>query len=116
MPRGARQRSNSRVYHIMFRGNELRDIFIDDEDRNKFLSTFKEKSECENFSVYAYCLMDNNVHFLLSGENEKLRKLVKRINTSYVYYFNKKYERIGICFMTGLKAKLLKQMPICLKP
>ena len=63
----------------MFRGYELRDIFIDDEDRNKFLSTFKEKSECENFPVYAYCLM-------------------------------------GICFMTGLKANLLKQMPICLKP
>ncbi len=63
----------------MFRSNELRDIFIDDEDRNKFLSTFKEKSECENFSVYTYYLMDNYVHYLLSGEHEKLGKLVKRI-------------------------------------
>ncbi|MCB8814625.1 transposase [Desulfosporosinus shakirovi] len=108
MPRSARQRSNSRIYHIMFRGNELRDIFIDDEDRNKFLSTFKEKSECEDFSVYAYCLMDNHVHFLLSGEHEKLGKLVKRINTSYVYYFNKKYERIGHLFHDRFKSQAVE--------
>jgi len=32
MPRIARKESKSGVYHIMFRGNELRDIFLDDED------------------------------------------------------------------------------------
>ena len=35
MPRVARKRSKSGVYHIMFRGNELRDIFIDIVEHNK---------------------------------------------------------------------------------
>jgi len=51
MPRSARQRSNSRVYHIMFRGNELRDIFIDDEDRNKFSPHLKKRCAGNNVPV-----------------------------------------------------------------
>ncbi len=34
VPRSARLKSKSGFYHIMFRGNELKDIFMDDEDRN----------------------------------------------------------------------------------
>ena len=53
MPRRARPISRSGVYHIMFRGNELRDIFIDDEDRCRSLETFCEKSNDEGISVYS---------------------------------------------------------------
>lgn len=105
MPRVARKRSQSGVYHIMFRGNELKDVFIDDEDRSKFLNTLFEKSENENFSIYAFCLMNNHVHILLSGEHQLLGKLIKRINTSYVFFFNKKYDRKGHLFHDRYKSE-----------
>jgi putative transposase len=105
LPRTARTASKSGVYHIMFRGNELRDIFIDDEDKSRFLQTLSDKSKDENFIIYAYCLMDNHVHLLIAGEHERLGNLVKRINTSYVYYFNKKYGRIGHLFHDRYKSE-----------
>jgi len=108
MPRGARQVSRSGVYHIMFRGNERRDIFVNDEDRVRFIQLLAEKSMEEGFSVYAYCLMDNHVHILLSGTHEGLSRLVKRINTSYVYYFNKKYDRVGHLFHDRYKSEAVE--------
>ena len=115
VPRSARTISESNIYHIMFRGNELRDIFIDDEDRNKFLNTLLEKSKAENFSIYAYCLMDNHVHILLSGNHSNLGKLVKRINTSYVYYFNKKYDRLGHLFQDRYKSETVETIAYSLE-
>jgi REP element-mobilizing transposase RayT len=105
MPRIARRKSRSGVYHIMFRGNELREIFINDEDRIKFLQIFCEKVKDENFYIYAFCLMSNHVHILLLGEHEKLGRLVQRINSNYVYYFNKKYDRIGHLFHDRFKSE-----------
>ncbi len=105
MPRTARRMSKSRTYHVMFRGNELRDIFTDDEDRNRFLHLLNEKATEENFTIYAYCLMTNHVHILLAGEHEALGKLIKRVNTSFVYYFNKKHNRVGHLFHDRYKSQ-----------
>ncbi len=105
MPRTARRISRSGTYHVMFRGNELRDIFTDNEDRNRFLHLLEEKATEEEFTIYAYCLMPNHVHILLSGEHEALGKLIKRINTSFVYYFNKKYDRLGHLFHDRYKSQ-----------
>lgn len=105
MPRTARLISKSNTYHVMFRGNELRDIFMDDEDRNRFLHLLYEKAKDEDFTLYAYCLMSNHVHILLSGEHEALGRLVKRINTSFVYYFNKKHDRVGHLFHDRYKSQ-----------
>ena len=33
MPRQQRDRSNTGYYHIMIRGNERKDIFIDEQDK-----------------------------------------------------------------------------------
>jgi len=37
MPRQRRKISKTKVYHVMIRGNEKKNIFLDDEDRTKFL-------------------------------------------------------------------------------
>ena len=105
MPRTARVKSKTKIYHIMFRGNELRDIFLDVEDKKRLLHLLYEKATDEGFTIYAYCLMNNHVHILLTGEHESLGRLVKRINTSYVYYFNQKWDRVGHLFHDRYKSQ-----------
>lgn len=39
MPRQARKKSKSGIYHIMIRGINRQNIFEDDEDRRKFIET-----------------------------------------------------------------------------
>ncbi|MFZ5945649.1 MAG: transposase [Bacillota bacterium] len=105
MARIRRQISRTGFYHIMMRGNEKKDIFLDDEDRKKILWIISDKKKEEGFQLYAYCLMDNHVHLLLKTEN--ISKVMKRINTSYVYYFNKKYNRVGHLFQDRYKSETI---------
>ena len=42
MPRVAREKSNTGIYHVMQRGINHQIIFEDDEDYQKYLDTLKE--------------------------------------------------------------------------
>lgn len=53
------------LYHILSRGNEQRDIFLEDEDRDCFLDVLGEMSERFAVDVFAFVLMDNHYHILL---------------------------------------------------
>ena len=47
------------MYHVMNRGDQREDIFRDDEDRQRFLSTLGEACGKTEWQVHAYCLMRN---------------------------------------------------------
>ena len=64
-----------------------------------------EKASEEKSDIYAYCLMDNHVHLLLHEEGTDIARLMKRINVSFVYYFNKKYKRVGHLFQDRFKSE-----------
>gem|GEM_PF-1528208 len=60
MPRQIRVLSKTNIYHVMLRGNERKNIFIDDEDRLRFINILKIKAKESGFLLYGYCLMDNH--------------------------------------------------------
>lgn len=105
MPRQSRKLSKSNTYHMMMRGNERKNIFLDEEDRLKFIDILKEKKKDEGFYLYAYCLMDNHIHLLVKEGKDNISRIAKRINTSYAYYFNKKYKRVGHVFQDRYKSE-----------
>ena len=105
MPRHPRKMSKSNIYHVMMRGNGRRNIFEDDEDKLKFIDTIYEKNKKENYSLYAYCIMDNHVHLVIENKKEILSKIMKSINTTYANYYNRKYRRIGHVFQDRFKSE-----------
>jgi len=107
MPRQARIYSDTGIYHVMIRGNDKQKIFLEDEDRRRFISTLFEKALEENIDIYAYCLMNNHVHLLLHEEDCNIARLMKRINVSFAYYFNKKYKRVGHLFQDRFKSEIV---------
>ena len=64
MPRHARKKSESGIYHIMLRGINRQVIFEDEEDNLKFLETLKNYKAISEYKIFAYCLMSNHVHLL----------------------------------------------------
>ena len=92
----------------MIRGNERKNIFHDDEDKLRFIEIVHEKQQADRFFLHAFCLMDNHVHLMLSEGNEDLAKVMKRISVSYVYYFNKKYRRVGHLFQDRFKSEVVE--------
>jgi len=108
MPRQARKKSASGIYHIMLRGINRQDIFEDDEDRQKFMETLRQYKEKIGYELYGYCLMSNHVHLLLKEGKESFSVTMKRISSSYVYWYNWKYKRCGHLFQERYKSEVVE--------
>jgi len=108
LPRQARKKSASGIYHIMMRGINRQIIFEDDDDYSRFLQTLQNYKEKSGYEIYAYCLMGNHVHLLLKVGKEPLEQIMRRICGSYVYWYNSKYERIGNLFQDRFKSEVVE--------
>lgn len=105
MPRQARKRSESGIYHIILRGINKQVIFEEDEDYKRFIETIKKYKTVSGYTIYAYCLMSNHVHLLIKVGQEDLDLILKRIAVSYVYWYNWKYGRTGHLFQDRFKSE-----------
>jgi putative transposase len=107
MPRTARVKSPSGIYHIMIRSISDTPLFKNDTDKNKYLELIRKYQNIFLFRVYAYCLMTTHAHFIIDSAGADVSKFMKAINLSYAIYFNKKYNRHGHLFQDRFKSKLI---------
>ena len=105
MPRKAREKSKSGIYHIMLRGINQQQIFYEEEDYEKFLKILRETKEKRNFVLYSYCLMGNHIHLLLKEDQETVGETIKRLGLNFVYWYNVKYQRVGHLFQDRFKSE-----------
>ena len=108
LPRHARERSETGIYHVMLRGINRQSIFEDDEDKGRLFETLKRYKKVSNYEIYGYCFMDNHVHILLKESTEPISLMIKRISGSYVYWFNWKYERCGHLLQERYKSEVVE--------
>lgn len=119
MPRQPRTESGTGIFHVMMRGINHQNIFEDEEDNYQFINTLDrmrvryddEGNPCgSNCTYYAYCLMSNHFHLLIREREESVGETVKRIASSYVYYYNRKYGRDGHLFKERFKSEPVNDM------
>jgi REP element-mobilizing transposase RayT len=60
------------IYRITSRGNARQAIFIDDEDRGRFLDVVSMVVERFQWLCHAYCLMENHYHLLIETPHANL--------------------------------------------
>lgn len=116
-----REFAEDQYYHIYNRGVEKRIIFLDDQDYSVFIGLLKKYLIGEKMQIgvnrhafqtlqasvqlLAYCLMPNHFHLLLhQSEPDGVTKLMRRLSTGYVMYFNERYGRVGSLFQSTYKA------------
>ena len=63
-----------------------------------------------NYILYAYCLMSNHIHLLIREREDTIGMEIKRIVSSYVYYYNHKYSRDGHLFRERFKSEPVNDM------
>jgi putative transposase len=125
MPRRNIQIVNGEFYHLVKRGIEEREIFLDEEDRLRFVNSllvFNDKSPTlwnirsfwykripenltSNFSpklplleIHAFALMPNHFHLLVRQLiDEGIQTFMQKLG-GYSQYFNRKYKREGALF------------------
>jgi putative transposase len=105
MPRVARDRSKSGIYHIILRGANRQEIFHDDQDCVRFLETLDKYKKKGNMKLYGWCLMGNHIHLLLAEGSEDISLTMKRIGVSYAWYYNWKYKTTGHLFQDRYRSE-----------
>ena len=96
------------LYHLLSRGNESNDIFIDEKDRSSFLNTVGEMSERFNIDIFAYVLMDNHYHLLVRTRQANLKKAMQWFGTTYTQRFNWRHSRSGHLFQGRYKSIIIQ--------
>lgn len=105
MPRQARRKSKTGIYHVMLRGINQQQIFEESEDFEKFLHVLKDCKAISECQIYAYCLMGNHIHLLVHETKEPIEQIMKRVATRFVYWYNIKYQRVGHLFQDRFKSE-----------
>jgi len=95
-------------YHVTSRGDEQKDVFKNQRDREKFLAYLESATERYGAVVHAYCLMSNHYHLLLETPAGNLSQIMRHINGAYTTYFNIKRKRSGHLFQGRYKAILVE--------
>lgn len=104
MPRTARIDIPGLLHHVIARGIERRDIFMDDEDRHSFVERLSSLLEKTETSCYAWGLMSNHVHLLLRPTRVKLSTFMLRLLTGHAVTFNLRHDRSGHLFQNRYKS------------
>lgn len=91
------------LYHVLSRGNEQKDIFWDNQDRESFLNCLGEVSARFETDIFAYVLMDNHYHILLRTNRANLSKAMQWLGATYTRRFNNKHLRSGHLFQGRFK-------------
>ena len=63
------------LYHVTSRGDRRENIYLDDNDRNKWLKLFSHVCEQYNWRCHAYCLMSNHYHLMIETVKGNLSKV-----------------------------------------
>jgi REP element-mobilizing transposase RayT len=106
MARKPRIQYEGAFYHVIVRGNQRQDIFLDEADRHHYLERLhRYKNKC-GFILYAYVLMTNHVHLLIETPRDPISRIMQMINFTYTQYFNKRYGKVGHLFQGRYKSYL----------
>lgn len=92
------------LQHVMVRGIEKRDIFLDDKDRSAFLERLSHLLVKSGTDCFAWTLMSNHFHLLLRPNKTRLSTLMRRLLTGYAVVFNLRHNRTGHLFQNRYKS------------
>ncbi len=109
MSRPLRLEFEGALYHVLARGNDRRDVFRDDRDRERYLERLRHYRERFGFRILAYCLMSNYVHLVLEAGRTPLSRVMLGLQGSYTQWFNRRHRRSGHLFQGRYKAFLVEQ-------
>lgn len=97
------------IYHVTSRGNRREAIFVDDEDRQRFLVILAQTLDRFQAQVVAYCLMGNHYHLVLHTQQPNLSALMRRFNGMVTQSYNRRHGKVGHLFQGRFKAILVDQ-------
>lgn len=109
MPRTARIDYPGALHHLIARGINRQPIFLDSQDRDLLLDRLGNLLTKTRTPCYAWALMPNHLHLLLTTDSVPVSTLMQRLLTGHAGYFNRRHERHGHLFQNRFKSILCQE-------
>jgi REP element-mobilizing transposase RayT len=97
------------LYHVTSRGDRREAIYLDDADRQQWLTLFGQVCQRFNWICHAYCLMDNHFHIVVETIDGNLSAGMRQLNGVYTQWHNRAHGRVGHVFQGRFKAVLVQR-------
>lgn len=97
------------VYHVTNRGNERKNIFQDDADRNAFLKILSESIDTYGIILHSFVLMNNHWHLLVQTPLANLSEFMRHFNITYTSHFNRRHHRVGHLYQGRYRSLLVEE-------
>jgi len=97
------------LYHVTSRGDRREEIFIDDADRQQWLTLLGKVCARYNWFCHAYCLMDNHFHIVVETVDGNLSAGMRQLNGVYTQWHNRTHDRVGHVFQGRFKAVMVQR-------
>jgi REP element-mobilizing transposase RayT len=108
MPRPLRSFEPGGHYHITARGNNGRDIVVDDQDREAFVVLLARTAVRFGIHVHAWCLMSNHYHLVVETPSGEVSPAIQYLNGAHARRFNRRHCRDGHLFRARFRATVLE--------
>jgi REP element-mobilizing transposase RayT len=109
MARPLRLEHENAIWHLTARGNEQRDIFRDDIDRERFLVMLGQTVIRLGWKVLAWVLMSNHYHLVVQTPQPNLSQGMHWLNGRYAQWFNRRHDRHGHLFQGRFHGVLVER-------
>ena len=107
MARSVRIQAPELIRHVISRGNARQTVFLDDRDYRQFIHLLGDVvTECK-IECWNYCVMPNHYHATLQPTLPNLSEAVRRLNSAYAQWWNKRHDRVGHVFQGRFKDQIV---------
>lgn len=98
-------------HHIIQRGNNGAEIFVDAADHERMLELLREMARRFGVDIHAYVLLPTQFQLLATPETaEGLPQFMQSVGRSYVRYFNNRHGRSGTLWDGRYRATVVDPM------
>ena len=109
MPRGKRIILNNAYYHLINRGNQKQNTFLENSDFEKYLELLTHYKRKYKIKLFGYCLMPNHMHLVVVPKKAaELAKFMQGLTQTYTFWFNQKYDKNGRLWQGRFKSMVIQ--------
>ena len=83
------------------------DLFLDDQDRQQFLTLIAAIGLRYGIEIHVHCLMPNHYHLQIRSTQGRISEAMRDLGGRYARYYNRRHQRRGALFAGRFKSILI---------